>query len=50
MKIITALQRNVDMPWMGNVCKHWQGTCGLKAPNIAMHICMHSNKTCATNA
>ena len=45
-----TFQRNVDIPWMGNVCKHCQSTFGIKATNIAMHIRMHGNKTRATNA
>ena len=45
-----TFQRNVDIPWMGNVCKHCQSTFGLKATNIAMHIHMHGNKMRATNA
>ena len=51
MKTITkTFQRNVDIPWMGNVCKHCQSTFGIKATNIAMHIHMYGNKTRATNA
>ena len=45
-----TFQRNVDIPWMGNVSKHCQSTFGLKATNIAVHIRMHGNKTRATNA
>ena len=46
-----TFQRNVDIPWMGNVCKHCQSTFGLKATNIAVqyYLCI-GNKTRATNA
>ena len=43
-----TFQRNVDIPWMRNVCKHCQSTFGLKATNFAMHIRMHGNKTRTT--
>ena len=45
-----TFQRNVDIPWMGNACKHWQSTCGLKGTDVAVHTRTHGNKMCATNA
>ena len=45
-----TFQRNVDIPWMGNVYKHWQSMCGLKGTDVAMYTCVHHNKTCTTNA
>ena len=45
-----TFQRNVDIPWMGNIYKHWQSTCGLTGTDVAMYICTHGNKMHATNA